>query len=62
MRNLINRILVRLGLINRLPRWMYDPYKGIGWKFTMHYGRVSDDFIVRGEIVDPIDEWIQVDE
>ena len=48
MRKLIRRILIKLGLVKP---------KKIGWKW---YGRVSGDWIVRGEIVDPIDEWVEI--
>ena len=42
MRTLIRRILIKLGLVK--PK--------VGWKWYGGYGRVSGDWIVRGEIVD----------
>ncbi len=42
MRRLINRLLIWLGLRKHT----------VGWKFTSTYARVSDDWIVRGEIVE----------
>ncbi len=70
MRNLIDRLLVKLGLRKPPPIYANDmvhiyipeglgladeemaKFDGIGWKFYGGYGRISDDFIVRGEIVD----------
>ncbi len=61
MRNLINRILVKLGL--REPPPMYDPsyleaYKpgALTEEFTKGYGRVKGDWIVRAEIVSSIEK------
>lgn len=52
MRNLINRLLVRLGL--RKPKYDPLPWIGnVGWKWYGGYGRMNNkDFIVRGDIVD----------
>lgn len=66
MRNLINRLLVKLGLrkpiepanlILRIEDWqdgsLEEKFSDIGWKFYGGYGRMNNqDIIVRGEIVD----------
>ena len=67
MKRLINRLLVKLGLREpptfrelykgpilipeTYPDEQMEKFKKIGWKFTSHYGRLTDDFIVRGEHV-----------